>query len=380
MMRALKPIIEEMRKRPDLAGYIVTEFTDIEWESNGWLDYFRRPKAQFERFAWFNGETVVMLKLERHNGRVGERLAGPVVVSHHGGRDFAGTVHWHVENFPELQGQAPIQVQARGNSRPQADALAFAVPAVQVPTRATLVLELRDGERVVAINQEELTFHPVTAAAPELAGPLYLLGAPERLAGQLADLGLRLTPTLTPDALVLTDRFDARTQAHVEAGGRALFLAEAGDTAPAKGDLSFRRLPAGESWDRAASIMYVRPGVFGDWLDMLPGWEVEDLFPHQVLALGNYMHDFGGRAIELTSNQANLSPSHLLAGYFEGWLGKFAATVAAVPYGQGRLLVTTWRLLEGYGRQPAAEAMLHRLMTLAALPVDNFKDLDGCRS
>jgi hypothetical protein len=372
MMRALKPIIEAMRARTDLAGYVVTEFTDIEWEGNGWLDYFRRPKADAQQFAWFNAETIVLLDLAAHNGRAGERLGGRVTVSHHGGKAFTGLVRWHVPGFPDLTGEAAIQVAARTNSHPQADALAFAVPAVARPTAATLVLELLHDGRVVATNQEPLTFHPLAPAAPALAGPIHLVGEAQRLAGTLADLGLRLTPTLEPGALVLTDRFDAAVQAHVEAGGHALFLAEAGDLAPAKGELSFRRLPAGESWDRAASVMYLRPGVLGDLpVDAIPGWELEGLFPHTVLALGNYMHDFGGRAIELTSNQAGLAPQNILGGYFEGWLGKFAATLAYVPHGRGRLLVSTWRLLAGHGRQPMADVMLVHLLALACRPVDN---------
>jgi hypothetical protein len=369
MMRALKPIIELMRARQDLAGYVVTEFTDIEWESNGWLDYFRNPKAGHEQFAWFNGATVVMTRLERHNARSNENLQGSLIVSNHTAHAFTGRIHWHVPGLDSLQGDLEIQVPAFGNARLDTGALDFCVPEVPRAVGATLHLDLFDGERLVAHNQEELTFSPRNVQPPDLIGPVLLWDEARQLAPALSALGVELSDTFGPGVLVVTTSLDAHVRAHLEAGGHALYLAEAGDQGPDKGDLSFRRLPRGESWDRAASVLYTRPDLFGDLpINAVFGWELEHMFPHHVLALGNFMHDFGGRNIELTSNQADLAPQRILAGYFEGWLGKFAATVARVPLGQGEVLVTTLRLLENYESQPIGEAMLHRLMALAARP------------
>src|SRR3972149_4324248 len=43
--RALKSEIESLRARPEIQGYVITEFTDVNWEANGLLDMWRRPKA-----------------------------------------------------------------------------------------------------------------------------------------------------------------------------------------------------------------------------------------------------------------------------------------------------------------------------------------------
>jgi hypothetical protein len=368
MMRALKPIIEAMRKRADLAGYVVTEFTDIEWESNGWLDYFRRPKAGFEQFAWFNAPLVVGVSLTKHNAWVRDEVEGRLWLSNHTPEAFDAVMRWRVDGH-DRHGEVPVSVEAFFSGPLELPALRFEAPEVAGSVRATLTLELvRDG-RVVATNAEELTITAWEATQAPPAGPVSLRGDALALEAGLLEAGFQLEETLGRDTLLITTTLDAEAHAHLEDRGRVLFIAEQGEQAPEKGLVSFRRLPRGESWDRAASIFYVRPGVFGDLpVGGVMGWECEDIFPHHVVPLSNYLQDFGGRGIELPSNQADVDPEGVLAGYFEGWLGKFGAAILRMPYDQGKLTVTTLRLIEQYGMQPIATALMHRLVSVCAAP------------
>jgi hypothetical protein len=370
MMRALKPIIEEMRKRPDLAGYIVTEFTDIEWESNGWLDYFRKPKAGFEEFAWFNAPLVVGAELPKHNFWVNEDVDAMIWVSNHTPDGFEGTLRWRVTGHADLSGELPISIAPFASGEADAPPLRFTAPEVPGSAKATLELELVKDGRVVATNAEELTFTTWEATHVPMAGPVTLRGDAQALEAGLLEAGFRLEESLGAETLLITTTLDAEAHAHLAAGGRALFIAEEGEKAPEKGLISFRRLPRGESWDRAASILYMQPGLFGDLpVGGVMGWECEDLFPHHVVPLSNYLQDLGGRGLELPSNQADVDPSGVLAGYFEGWLGKFGAAILRMPYENGELVVTTLRLIESYGLQPIGTAMLHRLVATVAAPV-----------
>src|SRR5207302_5072546 len=63
--RALKYEIEAMRRRPEIAGYVITEFTDCHWESNGLLDFRRNPRVFHEVFPTINADTVIVPKWER---------------------------------------------------------------------------------------------------------------------------------------------------------------------------------------------------------------------------------------------------------------------------------------------------------------------------
>jgi hypothetical protein len=368
MMTALKPIIEEMRMRPDVAGYIVTEFTDIEWESNGWLDYFRRPKAGFEQFAWFNAALVVGLTLDRHNLGAGEATTGRTWVSNHTPEGFDAVLRWTVDGQNGLSGEQAVTI-APFYSGPLDVAPRLEAPAIAGSTPFTLKLELlRDGQ-AVATNEESLTVTGREVLSTPDAGPVTLRGGAAAAATGLAAGGFTVSESLAPNALLVTTTLDAEAREHLKAGGRVLFIAEEGEKAPEKGLVSFRRLPRGESWDRAASIFYMRPGLFdGLPVDGVMAWPFEHLFPHHVVPLSNYLQDLGGRGLELPSNQAEVAPQGVLAGYFEGWVGKFGAAILEWPYEAGTLTVTTLRLLEHYGSQPIGTALLHQLVERCAKP------------
>ncbi|MFN8455334.1 MAG: glycoside hydrolase family 2 TIM barrel-domain containing protein [Anaerolineae bacterium] len=62
---ALKYEIESMRRRPEIAGYVITEFTDVHWEANGLLDIKRNPKVYYYDFAAINANTVIVPEWER---------------------------------------------------------------------------------------------------------------------------------------------------------------------------------------------------------------------------------------------------------------------------------------------------------------------------
>src|SRR5918993_5389688 len=57
--RALKYQIEAMRRKPSLAGYVITELHDCHWESNGLLDMRRNPRVFHELFHIINADTVI---------------------------------------------------------------------------------------------------------------------------------------------------------------------------------------------------------------------------------------------------------------------------------------------------------------------------------
>jgi hypothetical protein len=58
--RALKYQIEAMRRKPQLAGYAITEFTDVHWESNGLLDMRRNPRVFHDVLRDVNADTVIL--------------------------------------------------------------------------------------------------------------------------------------------------------------------------------------------------------------------------------------------------------------------------------------------------------------------------------
>jgi hypothetical protein len=52
-------------------GYVITEFSDIEWECNGILDYLLEPKVFAEDFARINDDVLLRTDFDMHAVRAG---------------------------------------------------------------------------------------------------------------------------------------------------------------------------------------------------------------------------------------------------------------------------------------------------------------------
>ena len=145
---ALRFEIAELRRHTSIAGYVITEFSDIYWEANGLLDMARRPKSFHARFGAINAPTVVLGYLERRDVVAGAPMDIQVAVSSWDGRELdGGRVRWqlHVlgdttrsEGRLELGRVTPWATQTVGHIEVDA-------PATDVATRAEVRLTLVDA-------------------------------------------------------------------------------------------------------------------------------------------------------------------------------------------------------------------------------------------
>ena len=161
--RALKYQIETMRRQPALAGYVITEFTDCLWESNGLLDMRRNPRVFHDAFAAINADTVIVPQWER----VAYRRADDPCRARGGARRHAAA-----------RGVSPMALRRRGGrsrpvragrGRPRPAARDFAAPALDNAAVQRLELALR-GPAAIATNHLELTILPRRSAAQDGSG------------------------------------------------------------------------------------------------------------------------------------------------------------------------------------------------------------------
>jgi hypothetical protein len=163
---------------------------------------------------------------------------------------------------------------------------------------------------------------------------------------------------------ILAGSLEDDVQEALNQGANVVFLAEQGARSSNAGFLSMRELPPTGSWERTASVHYIQWDLFPQLpLNTIMGWEMEDCFPQHVIPMGS----FGQGARRVTSNQSEEDPANILAGYFEGWLGQFSASMLLQTQGHGHLLTTTLRLGSQYGQHPIATQLLNRLLTEAHL-------------
>ncbi|NLX10010.1 MAG: glycoside hydrolase family 2, partial [Chloroflexi bacterium] len=148
---ALKFEIETMRRQPGIQGYVITEFSDIYWESNGLLDFARNPKAFHHRFAAINAPDVIAPHLRRFAYWDDEIAPVGLHVSHYGPGNWSG-VAVQAESAGHTLAALPVPALAPGEVA-DLGAVAWPLPAVQSATEA--VLNLYAGADGVALAQNE---------------------------------------------------------------------------------------------------------------------------------------------------------------------------------------------------------------------------------
>lgn len=342
--RGVKHQVEEMRRRPQIAGYVVTELQDIEWEANGWLDYLRRPKDFYHELRMVNGALAVLPRVEVQNLWSGDELVCSLNLLNDTPVAAEGPLHYSLTVGGQAVATGTLSCAAPASGRCDLSVpIRLKVPLVAGSQSARLDLRWETGAGV-AENYVELT---VTGSlpAPEVAIEPYKVD-PE-LVQRLVENGF--TVGSDSSAVIVTQEFDRWVSLQVKGIRKVLYLADDGRmTGRGQPTFTFRRLPPWESWDMASSMFFIDTARFpGLPLHPEMGWETAPLSPDYVIT--------------------DLDPAdypRVIGGYFQGWLGRYGATILEreVGLGLGRVLATTLKFTSAYGRDPIATAMLHVLI------------------
>ena len=351
--RALKYQIEVMRRKPALAGYAITEFTDVHWESNGLLDMRRNRRIFHEAFPTINADTVILPRVDAPSYWAGGKARLDLAIAH-GAGERLDTATLEVA-LGEVIERLPLPAIDAGEvidlgtvelalpNRPQAEIR-------QVRCR----LVSAEG-RTIASNSLELAIYPRTSLRP--VNSLNAWSPESSIRGQLEALGHRITPHLASADIAVTGRQDADIAAFVRSGGRLLLC-------PAE-ELPLQ--PFFPHWQNVRVLKRADTLWQGDWVSAfswldrtgpfaaLPGGPLLDavfemVLPHHVIGGCNLL-DFQAR---------------VHAGLVVGWIHKAAALIVERSYGTGRMVASTFRLFhDGARGDPTAAVLLQALLKLA---------------
>jgi hypothetical protein len=338
-------------------GYIITEFTDVHWESNGLLDMCRNPKAYYDVIGQVNSaDALIPTDWERIAYWVGERCEVRLALSHFSSADLRGSrVEWHLDVSPGIRGVLEGVVPERAQLTNLGTAV-FEVPPRERPTRARLELQLVSAAgEVVTRNHHELYFFP-RFQGDERPVRLAVPGLP-RLAARLAAMGYEITDEPGAD-LVVAEQMTDELRWYVQNGGRVLWLADAPESQQAHlGPVGIAQRQ-GRSWqgDWASSMCWIRQDrLFGD---IPSGGTVDfafaDLTPESVI-VGLSPRDFAG---------------NVHSGLFVGWVHHLVALVAERPIDKGRIMICTYRLRDHLGTHPVATIMMRDMIRRLATAQD----------
>ncbi|MFL6274383.1 MAG: glycoside hydrolase family 2 protein [Blastocatellia bacterium] len=354
---SLKHEIEEMRRYSAIQGYVITEFTDINWEVNGLMDMWRNPKAYAAELAKIQQPDVILARFAKRNYVSGERIESETLLSHYSGKDLSGAhVQWRSESGMKGQFDISRPVERAGVTALQA--ITLPSPATSRPRRERLTIEVRgrDGA-MIAENSYDLFIYPKAMPAKKAAVIFYdPTGSQPALHRALTAAGYPFVSDASANkqAVMVATKLDDTVRKHFESGGRAIILAGAKDALPANASLKVTPR-AGSDLDGnwVTNFNWVNPNAapFNDLaFSKILGFEATATIP-QFIIQGVGGADYGD----------------VLSGIFYGWLNNNAALAVQAQMGKGLAFVTTYRFNE-YGSDPYATHLLDAIIRYTSGP------------
>lgn len=356
--RSLKHEIEEIRRHAAIQGYVITEFTDINWEANGLMDMWRNPKAYADELAKIQQPDLVMARTRKRNYMSGEQIQFEVLLSHYSNIDLTGAeLIWRTET-----GKAQSRQKITGVVAPASVTVlarhSMPAPETERPRRERMLLEVRDAQgKLVAENSAEIFIYPEARPAKDANSLVLTFHDPKNtnpgLKQALTTSGYNISSNgmPLPGVLMLTTVIDDFVKTHLRNGGRTIVLVNSKEAFPQ--DAPFEVVPREGDLD-------------GNWVTNF-NWVRTNQEPFSAVALNPVLGFEGVDTVPRFIIQGVPSAAYgdVLSGIFYGWLNNNAALAMQVKAGQGKMLATTFRF-ETYGHDPYATHLLDAIIRYVA--------------
>ena len=348
---ALNYQIGALRMHPEIQGYVITEFTDLNWESNGLLDMWRHPKLFGDSLGKLQQDDLLILRDDKRNYKTGETVAADVYISHYSAGDLTSArVDWQVEGT-SLAGSLPVTTMTSGGAT-KVGTIRFPVPANPKPAKRILKAQLSVSAKPMSENF--LNYYSYPNKPPDLPPPVSFYDPPPGRLRRLVN-DMRQHNYLAPSGaeafpVLITSTLDDTVKNKLRAGARVILIANDPLTlAPgievasrSKGDFS------------------------GNWIsDFL--WLRKDHAPFTDIGFDT-MGGFETQAANPAAVVTGIPPQEfkdVLAGMFYGWINQNVGVVVQAKAGKGKLLICTFSLATNYNSDPYATYLLDALVNYA---------------
>lgn len=348
--QALKYEIESLRAQNEMQGYVITEFTDVNWESNGLLDMWRKPKAYADRLAALQQDDLLVARAEKRNLETGEKAQADVLFSHYGTELLAGTqVVWNLEGT-SLNGKFAMPSVPEG-SVAKVGSIEFTAPSTAAPWKGVLKVSLVSEGKPVREDDLDLFFYP--PKSPDLPPPVSFRDPSGRLRRLVNEM--RARSYLAPSGkeafpVLVTSVFDDEVKKALGDGRLVILLA------------SDRQVLAPGIEIVARSI----DNLDGNWISSFP-WIRKGRDPFKLIGFST-LAGFESQAAAAATVVRGIPPKNfndVLAGIFYGWVHSNVGTLVQAKCGKGKLIICTLSLATTYASDPYATYLLDAIINYA---------------
>ena len=344
-----------MRRKPQLAGYVITELHDCHWESNGLLDMRRNPRVFHELFHIVNSDTVIVPKWDRLSYWSGETARFEIAVAHGAGAAIEGAQlsirlgdDERQLSLPRLEAPTVLDLGA----------IELRVPAMAEAGMRRAHVELRGANgRLIAHNHLDMAVHPARTG-PRHGGERVWSPKPQ---------DPRPPPGAGLRRRAADGGCDPRGVEHPQRGDRRPCARRRAAAAPARGRR--RALPV---LPALAEREGPRPGrvTLDGRLGVLVRVAAGEPIISPRLPGGPLLDESFDRVIpDYVISGCNLLDfqARVFGGLVVGWIHKPVALGVERSYGRGRMAASTFRLFrDAPMADPTATMLLDRLVELVA--------------
>jgi len=351
---SLKYEIESIRSQPEIQGYVITEFTDVNWESNGLLDMWRNPKAFAGPLGTLQRDDMVALRTDKRNYTSGETVTVTASPSHSTQQALEGArLAWKIEGTSlagtlSLPSLPPASVGSMGK-------IQFAAPSAPVAGEKELKVEMISEGKSLA--ESSLTFYVYPARQLELPPPVEFhdpAGKLRRLVNAMRDRNYPAPTGSEALPVLIASTFDAEVKRKLQAGARVILLPADRETL-AQGIEIVPRARSDYDGNWISNFLWLhngQPPFTAIGFDTLTGFEAQAVTPATVVQ-GIAPKDF----------------PDVLAGMFYGWINSNVGVLVQAKCGKGTLLICTFSLDTTYGTDPYATDLLDALVNYLVLGI-----------
>ncbi|MFZ2324332.1 MAG: sugar-binding domain-containing protein [Ignavibacteriaceae bacterium] len=341
---SLKYEIEKIRMTSQIQGYVITEFTDINWESNGLLDIWRNFKVYSDDLPLIQQQDIIIPRPVKYNYWSGEEAEIDIFISHYSDKNLSGLkLEWKLDE--NINGSLNVDKLKEADVT-KIETLKFALPEVNNSQKLRIDYKLIDSNKnIVAKNYLELfvfeTFNKSTRVIS--------LFDPNNKLEQLSE-GLDNDYQLSASAdIIFTNLINQEVFELLNEGKTVICLIDSTTKFPES--FSYKISSREEEWldgNWATNMNWIRdynPLFNGISFGKTFGFEIEKTVPRRVIS------DIPSEIFD-----------DVLSGMFVGWLHKNYAYILQMNAGNGKIIFCTFPLAENYSTDPFAKLFVRNLI------------------
>ncbi|MCK9280950.1 MAG: hypothetical protein M0P71_10030 [Melioribacteraceae bacterium] len=333
---SLKYEIEQIRLLNSIQGYVITEFTDINWESNGLLDMWRNFKYGHEELSDIQQSDIIIPQVTKYNYYDDEEITIDLSLSHYSNRELNGT-----ELFIYLDGKELKRVSIGDiniGKVEKIESFTSKIDKVEKNRELQFNFLLKKDQKEIAKNFIKLFVYPEVSADKKDLLHIENNISLEKLKGNLIKR-YRLISEPQKDAVLITNKIDENILKYLRDGYNVICIVDSNskniEGAPFK--LSDRNVD----------------NLDGNWQSNL-NWILDSKLPFSEINFGKSLGFEAMLAIpdyvvrEIPKENYN----DVLSGMYIGWVHYTSAFMVQMNAGKGKLILSSFKHNNNYGSDP----------------------------